>query len=59
MLLRMGYARASRVLRGRGPLDIADDIHTCLGDERKIQQILVDLLSNAVKFTPERSDVHG
>jgi anti-sigma regulatory factor (Ser/Thr protein kinase) len=30
---------------------IAPDIHHCLGDARRVKQILLNLLSNAVKFT--------
>ncbi|MDX2212133.1 MAG: GAF domain-containing sensor histidine kinase [Oculatellaceae cyanobacterium bins.114] len=30
---------------------IAPEIHHCLGDSRRVKQILINLLSNAVKFT--------
>jgi len=34
-------------------VDVDDRLGECVGDERKIKQILLNLLSNAVKFTPE------
>ena len=34
-------------------IDVDDRLGECIGDERKIKQILLNLLSNAVKFTPE------
>lgn len=34
-------------------VDVDERLGEYLGDERKIEQILINLLSNAVKFTPE------
>ena len=38
-------------------LDIADEIDMVIGDERKVKQILFNLLSNAMKFTPDSGAV--
>ncbi|MEK7861249.1 MAG: ATP-binding protein, partial [Chloroflexota bacterium] len=34
-------------------LDIAPDVGTIEADERKVKQVVVNLMSNAVKFTPD------
>jgi signal transduction histidine kinase len=36
---------------------IADHLGTIRGDERKVKQVLLNLLSNALKFTPERGRI--
>ena len=38
-------------------LDMADDIDTIKADERKLKQIVFNLLSNALKFTPDEGEV--
>lgn len=37
--------------------DVKEDIGTIIADERKIKQVLFNLLSNAMKFTPEGGSV--
>ncbi len=38
-------------------LDIADNVDTVTADERKVKQIVFNLLSNAMKFTPDKGEV--
>jgi len=38
-------------------LDVAPDLDTIVADERKVKQVVVNLLANAVKFTPDRGIV--
>jgi len=37
-------------------LDMADNIDTIAADERKVKQIVFNLLSNAMKFTPDKGE---
>jgi signal transduction histidine kinase len=48
LIHRKGHHLAVSVPEGLPPL---------MGDERKIQQIILNLLSNAIKFTPDGGDI--
>ncbi len=38
-------------------LTVADDLETITADERKVKQVIFNLLSNAMKFTPDKGEV--
>jgi len=38
-------------------VELADDIPPVNGDERKVQQVLINLLANAIKFTSEKGRI--
>jgi signal transduction histidine kinase len=38
-------------------LEFAPEVSTCVADERKFKQIMLNLLSNSVKFTPQKGKV--
>ena len=50
---------AARAERGgiSMPIELAPGLPTLLADERKLKQILVNILSNAIKFTPAGGEV--
>jgi signal transduction histidine kinase len=38
-------------------VDVAGDVPTILGDEKKIQQVILNLIANANKFTPDGGNI--
>lgn len=38
-------------------VNVPDDLPSVYGDERRIKQVLINLLNNAVKFTPENGSI--
>ena len=37
--------------------DVADDVPSVVGDQEKLRQALVNLMNNALKFTPEQGEI--
>jgi PAS domain S-box-containing protein len=57
-------ASALRIVRGRPEAekialieDVSEGLPTVYGDERALKQVVMNILSNAVKFTPEKGTV--
>jgi signal transduction histidine kinase len=62
--VRMAIDNAMTLVRGRADrhgirleATVSPDVTDCDGDERKFKQILLNLLTNAIKFTPENGMV--
>jgi len=54
--LRLAYTR-TKDKRDWTSVDIPDDFPMIMADKRLVTQILVNLLTNAIKFTPDSGDV--
>ncbi len=55
-VLKLVTARAGRAAV-RLPVELAEGLPTLVADDRKLKQILVNILSNAIKFTPAAGEV--
>lgn len=55
--LRMSLAQSMAARNQRLVVDIADDAVSCLADRDAVSRILVNLFDNAVKYSPEGTDI--